>query len=118
MFFLNVSKELILILRRKKYLPIFCIMKIVAKKANRCNFDKINNMKKLHLFTVILLAIFQFKCKKITLCNVDICSSKQTTKQTVTNQGVMGISIINNDRRWMINVLNDLSAIIGTTCII
>ena len=30
----------------------------------------------------------------------------------------MGISIINNDRRWMINVVNDLGAIVGTTCII
>ena len=63
--------------------------------------------------------MFQFQCKKINSCNADICSNVRTTKQTATNQeGVMGIYINNNDRRWMINVVNDLGAIVGTTCII
>lgn len=91
----------------------------MQKKQTGVTLVKVTTMKKLHLFAVILLAMFQFQCKKITSCNVDICSSKRITKQTVTNQeGVMGTYTNNNDRRWMINVVNDLGAIIGTTCII
>jgi hypothetical protein len=76
-------------------------------------------MKKLHIFTIILLAIFQLQCKKITSCNADICSSKRITKQTASNQeGVMGIYINNNERRWMINVFNNPGSGLKMTCII
>lgn len=76
-------------------------------------------MKKLDLFPIILLAMSQLQCKKINSCNADICSSKRITKQTVTNQeGVMGTYLNNNDRRWMINLINNPGSDFRTTCII
>ena len=76
-------------------------------------------MKKLQLLTIILLAMFQFQCKKITSCNADICSNTRTTKQTATNEeGVMGIFVNGDDRRWMINVFNNPGSGVRMTCII
>ena len=63
--------------------------------------------------------MFQFQCKKSSSCNADICSKTRITKQTATNQeGVMGIYINNNDRRWMINVFNNPGSGLKMTCII
>lgn len=76
-------------------------------------------MKKLHLFSILLLAMIQLQCQKITSCNADICSNERTTKATVTNQeGVMGTFTNNTERRWMINVFNYSTSVHVMTCII
>lgn len=106
-------------LRRIKYLPICCIIKIVAKKLTGVTLVKLLQHKKLHLFTIILLAMFQLQHKKITFCIANICSSKRITKQPVTKQeGEVGNYIINNDRRWMINFFINSGSGLKMTCII
>jgi hypothetical protein len=77
-------------------------------------------------FTLKLFAIlFVFfplslnSCTRIKSCNADVCSPERKTLETVTNQeGIMGISINNNDRRWMINLFDNVGNEPRKTCII
>jgi len=58
----------------------------------------------------LLFLLFFTSCKKIKSCNANPCSSERITKEIVTDQkGIMGVFMQNNDRRWMINVFEDMS---------
>jgi hypothetical protein len=73
------------------------------------------------LFTLLFIFLLSAlcSCRKIISCNADICNSKRKKLETVTNQkGIMGISINNNDRRWMINVFDEYGLSAVKSCII
>jgi len=70
-------------------------------------------------FFSVLFLLFLPSCKKIKSCNANPCSSERITKEIVTDQkGIMGVFMQNNDRRWMINVFEDMSQGVIKTCII